>query len=97
SFHDSKKFVPAAEGWPSTVNYSYSGATSRLGSYDAYGTLFFYILPFIDQQPLYTSAATPAPPNSHNIGAKVVGVYLCPSDASMATPSGGCGVMQSDN
>src|SRR5262249_45938071 len=57
------------------------------------GTLFYHILPYIDQNPLYISANG----NSHNIGANIVKVYLCPSDASMTTPSGGCGVMQSDS
>jgi prepilin-type N-terminal cleavage/methylation domain-containing protein len=89
NFHDSKKFVPPVEGVPSNQNNPYTG---RAGNLDAYGTLFFYILPFIDQNPLYIQANG----NSMNIGATVLPVYLCPSDGG-STPSGGCGSMQTSS
>ncbi|MBI1832448.1 MAG: DUF1559 domain-containing protein [Planctomycetes bacterium] len=86
--HDTFKKVPPAEG---NVN-GWGGANGpKMG---ASGTLFFYILPFVDQDPLYKAANG----NSHNVGATVVPIYLCPSDPSVTNANiyGGCGVMQSD-
>jgi prepilin-type N-terminal cleavage/methylation domain-containing protein len=88
SFHDSYKHVPPVEGCPSTAVNPYNG---QPGTSPGYGTLFFYILPYIDQQPLFADA------NGDSMTltgiAYVLTVYLCPSDASALTPSGGCGVM----
>jgi prepilin-type N-terminal cleavage/methylation domain-containing protein len=58
------------------------------------GTIFFYLLPFIEQDPLYKLANG----DSLNLPAKVVKTYLCPSDPSVvnANTYGGCGVMQAE-
>jgi prepilin-type N-terminal cleavage/methylation domain-containing protein len=72
------------------------------------GTIFFYLLPFIEQKPL-SDAANVGPytlvingqaiPDSMNVGAQVVKLYLCPSDPSVVNAGryGGCGAMQSDD
>src|SRR6476646_1569857 len=70
SFHDANKRLPAAEGCPGTVNNPYTG---RLGTMPGYGSLFFYILPYTDQNPLYLQANG----NSHNVGGVVVPLFLC--------------------
>jgi len=53
SYNDSNKVLPAGFGWrpkPSGSQIYSSGG--------AYGSLFFLILPYIEQQPLYNSART---------------------------------------
>src|SRR5579864_6418797 len=80
--------VPPVEG----VNYS-PNAYGRFISPDGKnGTLFFYILPYIEQQPLYNQCGG----DSMNAGPATVPIYLCPSDPSAinAGTYGGCGVMQ---
>jgi type II secretory pathway pseudopilin PulG len=91
SFHDGKKNLPPVEGVPSSQGNPY--ANNQRGWLDSYGTLFFYILPYVDQNPLYLQANG----DSMNIGATVVNLYLCPSDPSVVNAGGygGCGVMQS--
>jgi type II secretory pathway pseudopilin PulG len=88
NFVDTWKVVPPVEGCPSTATNPYNG---QPGTSQGYGTLFFYILPYIDQQPLFLQANG----NSMNLTGitTVLTVYLCPSDASSVTPSGGCGNM----
>jgi prepilin-type N-terminal cleavage/methylation domain-containing protein len=88
SYHDVYKKVPPAEGAP--VANQYGQYKSPTGTY---GSIFFYILPYIEQKNIYTQANG----NSHNVGAYVVPVFLCPSDPSVvnANTYGGCGVMQS--
>lgn len=58
------------------------------------GTVFYYILPFVEQGPLYASsvnaagvasASNPVPSGTRAYG-QVIKLYLCPSDAS--APSG---------
>jgi prepilin-type N-terminal cleavage/methylation domain-containing protein len=83
SYNDTYKRVPPAEG----PGYGYNPPGGA-------GTVFFYILPFIEQAPLYKLANG----NSMNVGATVVPIYLCPSDPSVvnANTYSGCGVMQSE-
>jgi prepilin-type N-terminal cleavage/methylation domain-containing protein len=92
TFHDSYKIVPPAEGPPVGTNNPYTG---QPGFFPVGGTLFFYILPFIEQQNLYTQANG----NSHNVGGTIVSAFLCPADPSVfnANTYGGCGVMIADN
>jgi prepilin-type N-terminal cleavage/methylation domain-containing protein len=85
------KKVPPVEG----VNFrgnSYGNALSPDGSD---GTIFFFLLPYVEQQALYNQANK----NSMNVGANVVQTYLCPSDPSVtnANSYGGCGVMNGIN
>ena len=58
------------------------------------GTLFFFILPYVEQDPLYKLAAGDS--LNATMLAKIVPIYLCPSDPSVvnANTYGGCGVMQ---
>ncbi len=82
------KKVPAVEGLASG---GYGGHKPLTGTS---GSILYYLLPYVEQGPLYTKANG----NSHNVGAFVVPVYLCPSDPSLinANSYGGCGVMQTD-
>jgi prepilin-type N-terminal cleavage/methylation domain-containing protein len=59
------------------------------------GTIFYFLLPFIEQAPLYQQLNG----NSLNIPAQIVKTYICPSDPSVinANVYGGCGVMNGDN
>jgi len=66
-----------------------------------WGTLFFFILPRMEQNNIYMKAVntgTASNSGSHSPGVfdQIIPGFLCPSDASAATPPGGCGVMQSD-
>ncbi|MCI0681530.1 MAG: DUF1559 domain-containing protein [Gemmataceae bacterium] len=84
------KKVPPAEGAGTLHNNPYNASFKSPDGTS--GTLFFYILPYIEQDPLYKLANG----NSHNLPAKVVSIYLCPSDPSAinAGTYGGCGQMQ---
>jgi prepilin-type N-terminal cleavage/methylation domain-containing protein len=84
--------LPPAEGTPNGVINPYTGAVTPAPA-GTYGTTFFYLLPFLEQDNLYQQAAG----DSMNVGGVVVNAFLCPSDPSSSTPSGGCGVMQSVN
>jgi len=85
SYHDAYKVLPPAEGAPKGFN-PYGTYGSPTG---AYGSFFFYILPYIEQKNLFVLANG----NSHNVGGTVVPIFLCPSDPT-GPSSGGCGVMQ---
>ena len=85
--------VPPAEGVPNGANNPYGGGTANPSPSGAYGTTFFYLLPYIEQDALYKLANG----DSMNVGGTVVQAFLCPSDpsATNANTYGGCGVMQS--
>jgi prepilin-type N-terminal cleavage/methylation domain-containing protein len=91
NFADANKRVPPVESQLAGATNPYTG---RLDSGPA-GTLFFHILPFIEQNNVYTQANG----NSHNVGAVIIQTYLCPSDPSAVNAGvyGGCGQMQTDN
>jgi prepilin-type N-terminal cleavage/methylation domain-containing protein len=65
------------------------------------GTIFFYLLPFIEQDNLYKQSADPKTGelSSFNVGSNLVKPFLCPADPSVvnAGPYSGCGVMISSN
>jgi prepilin-type N-terminal cleavage/methylation domain-containing protein len=107
NYHDTYKRVPPVEG----LSQAYMTANPGSNAYGKYaapagnGTVFYYLLPFVEQTPLfnlskgdsmlgYVDANNPGP-----ICGVVVPVYLCPSDPSVvnANTYGGCGVMQSDS
>ena len=87
--------IPQCEGLPPTGlgNNPYTGQPDKNASGSA-GTTFFYLLPFVEQAPLYQQANG----DSMNVGVQVVKLFLCPSDPSLVNAGtyGGCGVMQSD-
>jgi len=84
--------MPPVEGTAQGVGNSYGSFLSPSGTT---GTLFYYLLPFLEQNAIYQAANG----NSMNVGPEVVKVFLCPSDPSSinAGTYGGCGVMQSVN
>lgn len=84
------KKIPPVEGVGTSPNV-YGNFRSPDGTA---GTLFFFILPYIEQDPLYRTAAGNS--LSSQMRGKTVPIYLCPSDPSVvnANTYGGCGVMQ---
>jgi hypothetical protein len=70
----------------------YNQYTGRNGTNGANGTIFFYLLPFIEQDNVYNSANG----NSMNLPGVVIKTYLCPSDPGPVNAGsyGGCGAMQ---
>jgi prepilin-type N-terminal cleavage/methylation domain-containing protein len=93
NFADTNKRVPPVESGSTPLGIA-NTYTNRPDSGPA-GTLFFHILPFIEQTNLYNQANG----NSHNVGSILVQGYLCPSDpsASNAGSYGGCGVMNGES
>jgi prepilin-type N-terminal cleavage/methylation domain-containing protein len=87
--------IPPAEGVPAGVSNPYGGGTNNASPSGSYGSAFFYLLPYIEQDNLYKQANG----NSHNVGGNVVKTFLCPSDPSVqnAGTYGGCGVMNGIN
>jgi prepilin-type N-terminal cleavage/methylation domain-containing protein len=83
--------VPLAEGVPNGVGNPYGSNINNPAG--GYGTTFFYLLPYLEQNALYTQANG----NSMNVGGTVVKAFLCPSDPTNGTASWGCGVMNGDN
>lgn len=83
--------VPLAEWYAGNPN-AYGVVISPTGTS---GTTFYYLLPFIEQGPLYTQLNG----NSMNAGTTVVKTFICPSDPSVqnAGTYGGCGVMNGVN
>ena len=90
AFNDTYKKVPPVEGHPNGAPYA---STTKSPDGTA-GSIFFFILPYVEQGPLYKQANG----NSHNVGATVVKLYLCPSDPSVTNAGsyGGCGAMQGE-
>ena len=91
SYNDNFKRVPPVESVPNGAGNPYGNYHSPQG---AYGTVFFYILPYIEQAPLFKLANG----NCMNVGSVVVPVYLCPSDPSVVNAGiyGGCGAMRGE-
>jgi prepilin-type N-terminal cleavage/methylation domain-containing protein len=85
------KKVPPVEGVNYTGN-SYGNVRSPDGTD---GTIFFFLLPYLEQNAIYMQANQ----NSMNVGANIVPIFLCPSDPSLinAGTYGGCGVMNGIN
>jgi prepilin-type N-terminal cleavage/methylation domain-containing protein len=105
NYHDTYKKVPPAEAVNQAWLVANNTTTTPYGKYVSTtgksGTIFFYILPYIEQGPLYNLVPGnngTAAGSSNAVCANVVPVYLCPSDPSVvnANTYGGCGVMQSD-
>jgi prepilin-type N-terminal cleavage/methylation domain-containing protein len=93
--NDAMGRLPPGIGWfPSTGNTPGTG----------YGTTFFHLLPFIEQDPLYKSAlvnaqgyvniyvAVPGAYGGNNVSAQPIKTYICPSD-----PSAFSGVVTDNN
>ena len=93
NFAGAYKVVPPVEGVATGNTNPYTGQQNASPD-GTWGTFFFYILPFVEQEAVYRAANG----NSMNVGASVIPGYLCPSDPSQnnANVYGGCGVMQGD-
>jgi prepilin-type N-terminal cleavage/methylation domain-containing protein len=89
-FHTSYNVLPPAEG--AAPPYTNPYAPSFVSPTGTTGTIFFYLLPYIEGDNVYRQANG----DSMNVGAIVIKTYLCPSDPSAlnANSYGGCGVMQ---
>jgi prepilin-type N-terminal cleavage/methylation domain-containing protein len=93
NFNGTFRKVPPAEGAAAGQTNPYTGLPSSNPD-GSWGTVFFFLLPYIEQNNIYKLANG----NSMNVGAQIVQTYLCPSDPSVinANTYGGCGVMQSE-
>jgi prepilin-type N-terminal cleavage/methylation domain-containing protein len=60
------------------------------------GTIFYYLLPYLEQNNLYTLAGGNSMSSAAIYGTVIKG-FICPSDPSQATPPGGCGQMNGIN
>jgi prepilin-type N-terminal cleavage/methylation domain-containing protein/prepilin-type processing-associated H-X9-DG protein len=91
--------VPQAEAWVTQTNPSTSPAcpygTVPASLTGGAGTIFYFLLPYIEQDNLYKQLNG----NSMNIAAQIIKTFVCPSDPSVINASGygGCGVMLGDN
>lgn len=82
NFHDVRRHLPPGIGYYPPVG-------------DAFGTYFFHLLPYVEQDILYRSALGPVPfpppdglttvyyPGNNNVYSQRVEVFLCPSDPSV--------------
>jgi len=88
NFMSAFKKGPLVEGVNAATGNPYGNFHSLDGTN---GTLFFFLLPYIEQTQLYKQANG----DSMNLPGQIVQVYLCPSDPSVnnANTYGGCGVM----
>jgi len=93
NFNDSYKVVPPVEGSHPNQGIGNPYASTYKSPTGTTGTIFYYILPFIEQKNLYNLA------NGNSMNQQMQGltvpIYLCPSDPSVANAGvyGGCGVM----
>jgi prepilin-type N-terminal cleavage/methylation domain-containing protein len=93
NFHGDFGKLPPVEGVPNGAWNPYANNSSTPSPQGTYGTIFFYLLPYLEQNNLYIQAGG----NSMNVGSVVLKNVICPSDPSVtnANSYGGCGVMQS--
>jgi len=96
NFHSTYGKLPPSEGVPAGVQNPYNSplpAPQFVSPSGTYGTIFFYLLPYIEQDNVYKAANG----DSMNVGADIIKTFLCPSDPATinANNYGGCGVMQS--
>jgi hypothetical protein len=100
NFQSTHGRVPLVEGLAPNSGYANPYGSNIVNPAGSTGTIFYYLLPYIEQAPLYNQLQT-ANPNtgSMSIQAQIVKTYLCPSDPSGATASGygGSGVMNGDS
>jgi len=95
NFQSSYGKIPQCEGLGPANVYGNNPITGRPDTNAAgtAGTTFFYLLPYIEQDNVYKLANG----DSMNVGGQVIKTFICPSDPSQSTPSGGCGQMIAEN
>jgi prepilin-type N-terminal cleavage/methylation domain-containing protein len=85
NYHDTHQHLPPGVGYhPFTAN-------------STFGTYFFHLLPYVEQDPLFRSSLGTAPflspvgpttlyyPGNNNVYSRPVATFLCPSDPSVAS------------
>jgi len=96
NFQSSYGSIPLVEGVNTQTwgNNPYTGRSQPSSQTGTHGSIFYYLLPFIEQDNVYKQLNG----NSLNIGGLVIKTYLCPSDPSAVNAGnyGGCGAMQTD-
>jgi len=89
--------VPQAEAMATVQANPYNTSPSAVpaSAQGTSGSIFFFLLPFVEQNDLYATANG----NSLNLVTLIVTLYLCPSDPSPMNAGnfGGCGVMDAQN
>jgi prepilin-type N-terminal cleavage/methylation domain-containing protein len=97
NFHSTFGTMPVAEGnVPGTANPYQNNSTLPSSPDGKGGTVFFYLLPYIEQDALYRQCGN----DSMNDTTAVIQGFLCPSDPSLqnaVTSYGGCGQMNGMN
>jgi prepilin-type N-terminal cleavage/methylation domain-containing protein len=96
NFNSTYGVVPLAEGVGPGINNPYGPRINNPAGTS--GTVFWYLLPYIEQDNIYKLATdSMATVSGAPVGSNVIKTFLCPSDPSAvnANPYGGCGVMQS--
>jgi prepilin-type N-terminal cleavage/methylation domain-containing protein len=85
--HDTYKYLPPGIGW-------FPGSGNNYNPSAGYGNVFFHLLPFIEQGPLYKNSlvsaggynnvyvALPAVYGGNDTQAAAISTYICPSDPS---------------
>jgi prepilin-type N-terminal cleavage/methylation domain-containing protein len=82
NFHSNYRGLPPVEGYGAGVTPTIPPAYGPKKSLDGTsGTIFFYLLPFLEQNNIYNQAGG----NSMNVGGFVVKGFLCPSNSVDAT------------
>jgi prepilin-type N-terminal cleavage/methylation domain-containing protein len=92
NFQSSYSKVPQAEAMATATSPYGLVPASVTGTS---GTIFFFLLPYIEQDNLYKMLNG----NSMSISQQIVKTYICPSDPSAVNAGsyGGCGAMQGDS
>ena len=94
NYESNYKVIPPCEGvGPAQNGNDNPYAGGYVSPSGTYGTTFFYLLPFLEAGNLYTQCNG----DSMNAGRNVIPGFICPSDPSQSTPSGGCGQMLGPN
>ncbi|HWG42545.1 MAG TPA: DUF1559 domain-containing protein [Gemmataceae bacterium] len=93
NFHGTYNVLPPVEGVGRSSGIANPYAASSFTPDGTNGTIFFFLLPYLEQNNLYQQANG----DSMNVGGQIVKTFICPSDPSQSTPSGGCGVMNGPN
>jgi prepilin-type N-terminal cleavage/methylation domain-containing protein/prepilin-type processing-associated H-X9-DG protein len=96
NFQGTYSVLPPCEGVGRSSGLTNPDAPNYFAPDGTTGTTFFYLLPYLEQNNLYTLAGGNSMTNAAVYGT-IVKTFICPSDPSQQTPSGGCGAMKGVN